>query len=61
MEKFCFYCGTSVADGDWDYVGHTKLWVCSAPVCVRELRDAHRAVEEEAAFEASRDRFERYW
>lgn len=59
MEQRCFNCGEVTQD--WDYVGHVKVYVCGARECQRELADENRGMREEAAFDAMRDDYERYW
>ena len=58
--KRCTFCGEPVREGDWDDLGHGRVWVCSSADCAKELRDAHRQVQEEAQYDAERDGYGRY-
>lgn len=61
MNRHCFNCGESVGDGDWDAIGHQRVFVCGETACQNELATANRQVQDEAAYEAMRDGYERYW
>ena len=54
----CFSCGDDTSD--WDYIGYSPQWVCGAPACHREMRDANRAIDEDAQLRAADDNYERY-
>jgi hypothetical protein len=58
--KSCFWCGTPVSEADWDEVGRTRVYVCGAAECVRELRAEQRGADEDAREAAERDGYERY-
>ena len=55
----CFNCGADT--NDWDYIGYRMAWVCGDQRCHNEMRDEHGAMIAEAAWEAARDQYERYW
>ena len=59
--KHCHFCGIAVNEKEYDYIGHQRVYSCGARDCEREIRDANRALVEEAAWDAQQDSYERYW
>lgn len=54
----CFNCGAET--NDWDYLGDRQVGVCDDSRCHRELREANRGIDEEAAARAREDGYSRY-
>ena len=60
MRRQCFNCGDEVQEGEYEYVGSSRLWVCGRPECNRELSYAVDEVEDGARFAAEEDGYSRY-
>jgi hypothetical protein len=58
--RSCFNCGDGVDEGDYDYVGNSRLWCCGEMECQRELRSAHREAQEAAEERAADDGYSLY-
>lgn len=58
--KRCSYCGEPVDEGDYEYIGNQRVYVCGSRECDRDARDDARAVYYEAAERAREDDYGRY-
>jgi hypothetical protein len=56
----CFWCSEDVGEGDWDYVGNARVWVCSKSECNRELQREQQGARDERFLNACEDDFGRY-
>lgn len=61
MNRPCFNCGESVSEQDYEYIGTQRVFTCGATACQKEITDANRAAQEEAAWNAHEDGYSRYW
>lgn len=59
--KYCEYCGKEITDRDWDTDSNgRKVFMCYSRDCQRMFHEDCRAADENAAYEAQRDNFDRY-